>query len=592
MKPGIYALISLDGAPLDVGECEALGVRSGTSDEVHTAPGIAVRAVDFPAAEPSVHVEDTPDDLVVFAGFLDEPEQLAAELGEAGRGKTPARLAALALGRFGDHAAQKMIGEWSLLYWDVRARTLTLLGSEGSRDPMFWASSGARVAVAPDMLRLGALPWVGLSLDPQGFALNAARAGLRRMRTEETIWRGIRAVIPATREIFSSSGCETIAPADEPAAVVWTGDFAQAIEALDALGRRIVAQNMRRYERSAFLLSGGLDSSLLTSFGAYERDAGADMFCLTSAAPEDSGLRDEREFAAAVAGQLGVRMRLVAPPAEARVYRASGAAYAFEGEPLAASRHYLYSALQAAAADENAKAMFDGVMGEMSITEKPLYATPVDPLRRVVYAARRWRTERLRRSSWPGGAFHVRLAAPLLSALPTEWQGVWTPGMPQQARLAPEALRGLHPAVAKNRAVPTATAEGVRRLFPFRDRRLLRFAAGLPYGYGEHNGQGRAMAVALLQGRVPDAVRLRPRGMPFSPDYEQRMRQQAPEARQRIPLYEEAGVGKWIDLPWLAGALDRLAAGADSYDSAQTQAQPSSLAAEFLLWCRQRNIDL
>ncbi len=595
-KPGIYALISLDGAPLSPRDRDALGLRAGVAG-VHELPGAVVRACGSPALVSATHIYATPDVLLAFAGYLDEPEDLARTLGIFATARcSPAELSHAALDRFGPDAPWHMLGEWSLLRWSAQAKELTLLTSENQRDPFFWTvgnpHSGApgRIAIAPDMLLLGRLPWVGLTLNPEGLALQLSRAGLRRIRGRETVWQSIYAAQPATREVFHPVGHHSIAPAPEPTPQRFVGSFDDAVEALNTLGRHIVGQNMRRYGSSAFLLSGGIDSTLLAAFGAQEHNESSEVFCLTSAASEGSNLRDEREFSLAAAQQLGLSVRLVTPGPDACVYRPSERSFVFTGEPSVSIRHYLYDALRFAAAQGGANALFDGVAGEMSITEKPEDGFGVDWLHRIVYAFREWRGERHRRASWPAGGFHARLAPEFLYGLPASWRQPWreaSPRRPQPRRMDP---RGIHPALSKIASAETSTPEGVRRLFPFRDRRLIRFAAGLPYGYGEHDGQSRAMARAMLAGRVPDSVRLRSRGMPFSPDYELRIRVEARAARERIPLFREAGVERWLDLDWLSAALDRLSSGADAYALEQSQAQFTAMAAEFLLWCRSGGI--
>ena len=135
-KPGIYALASLDGSPLSPADREALGLSS--SPEVHELPGLAVRLADFPGASDSLSVHRNTDTLLAFAGYLDEPENLASDLAvEANR--PAATLASLALDRFGAETPSRMVGEWSLLHWSAAARKLTLLCSENLRDPIHWA---------------------------------------------------------------------------------------------------------------------------------------------------------------------------------------------------------------------------------------------------------------------------------------------------------------------------------------------------------------------------------------------------------------------------------------------------------------------
>ncbi len=204
--------------------------------------------------------------------------------------------------------------------WDVQPKTLTLLSSESCRDPLYVSTDGRRLAISSEALRLCRLPWIGQALDPAGFALLMSRAALRGVRTSESVWRGVARVVPAAAEIFAPGKRTTIPPAHRAAPDLWTSSFEEAVDALTQVGRRIVRQHLSRYRTTAFLLSGGLDSTLLTCMGAEERGPGRDMFCVSSVAPAESDLpagielKDEREFSTAVADWLGVPIQLVCPP--------------------------------------------------------------------------------------------------------------------------------------------------------------------------------------------------------------------------------------------------------------------------------------
>ena len=73
------------------------------------------------------------------------------------------------------------------------------------------------------------------------------------------------------------------------------------------------------------------------------------MFCVSSVAPAESGLKDEREFSTAVADWLGVSIQLVCSPKTVSAYRPLAATFAFNEAPMAGPRHYLYDALFEAA---------------------------------------------------------------------------------------------------------------------------------------------------------------------------------------------------------------------------------------------------
>lgn len=93
----------------------------------------------------------------------------------------------------------------------------------------------------------------------------------------------------------------------------------------------------------------------------------------------------------------------------------------------------------------------------------------------------------------------------------------------------------------------------------------------------------RSVARHMLQGHLPDSVRLRTSGLPASPDHLDRLRWQAPAARARIATFRTAGIDDWIDLDWLESALlDVEANGLASYAQGN-DVQLTTVAAEYLL---------
>ena len=227
----------------------------------------------------------------------------------------PAELAALAMARFGHEAPKHLLGEWTLLQWHEGKRELRLLTSEALRDSVYLAESEGLLALCPHAMRLTELAWVERALDPRGLAIDAARAGLRHaIRTGQTMWKGIRTARPGTLTVFSKERRNVQTVSAEPVER-WTGTFEDAVEALQAVGRRIVAQHMDRHPRLAIQLSGGLDSTLLTSWAALERSPQREIFSISSMAPPGSGIADERQWSMAAAAALGVSLQGVWAPA-------------------------------------------------------------------------------------------------------------------------------------------------------------------------------------------------------------------------------------------------------------------------------------
>ncbi len=586
-KPGLYALANLRGGALAAEDVAALGLAEGEERFrlKSEAESFAARGLD--AHEGAISIARDGERVWIFAGFLDEAEELAGRLGmDAGSGA--AALAGAAVRRFGKQAAEEMLGEWSLLGWDGRSRELTLVASVTLRDAMFFGFKDGLLAVAPDVMTLARLGWVGLALDPVGYALNVSRAGLRHIRTEETMWRGIRLVVAGGTETFSAGGRVSgrVTPRTEFAR--FGGTFEEAAEALEAMGRRIVRQIMEREGTVAFQLSGGLDSTLLVSWGAYEQGVGREMFCVASVAPPGSKLPDESRFIRGAAGALGVRVTECWPRREGDLFRSPAELFAEFAAPV--SGPYLtQEAMDEAAVAGGARAVVCGALGEMHVSAGFEIPETRSWLRRQVAGALERQAMRKRGGGWPEQAFAPKLTREFLAGLPKEWAKVWRKGPVWGPVVVQEGgqggVIGISPMWYKNAEGGTASGLGLRQYLPYRDRRLMQLAAGMPVEFLLHEGKSRPFARRLLRGRVPEAIWGREQGRAYSPSYATQLKQQAGEARERLGLFREAGVGRWIDLEWLAGGLERLEHSSAERDTelfygVQTTAQH----AEFLLW--------
>jgi len=582
-KSGLYALAALDGAPLDPHALAVMGL-DGPGEYRRESPGISAQAVDREEAGRAVSIADRADGFTLLLGHLDEQDELADALGMA-RDAPGAALAAAVLARFGADAPMRMIGEWNLLDWHAPSRTLTLLMSEAARDPFYFAVAGGTVAVSAELGRLTRLSGVGRAFDPAGLMLHWGTAQLRRYLTEETVFANVRRVMPGSRETFRITGRETLRlPPPEPVER-WRGTRAEAQEAMEAVLRRIVGQHLSRHGRAASLLSGGLDSSLIAWLGASEMRADQPLTFFSSVAPEGSGVPDERVFAAAVAERLGLPIRFIAPAADASIYLPQPRMFAHNEIPIASPRHYLYDALYQAAFDDGAELLLDGAYGELTVTSQHLLRLPLWNPRRHVRAWRDWRKARAANRLPPSLPFHAQVSRDLGESLPRLVPFDWRSPIEPPPLLGPDALWGRRPGVSKNTMTPTTSPESrLRHVIPFRDRRLLNLVAGMPVGYVEHEGLNRAPARVMLRDRLPDSVRLRRTGMPFSPDFLLRAERQAAGLIGHIGDFRAVGADEWLDLEWLEVELHKLKnPGSASYARVH-KVQATAVAAAYMMW--------
>jgi asparagine synthase (glutamine-hydrolysing) len=574
LKSGLYGVVRLDGGPADIDDCEALGLAP--------APGASAVAAGVDSVDPGAVHTAAGSELCILLGYLDEPQELAARVGlppEAGF----AKLALAAHERFGAEAPGIMLGEWSCLIWRAEERRLTLMTSRALRDPVLYARHGESVVFAPCIHALGRLSWISRDIDPDGFAALMATYRATRPFNHRCLLRGVEPLPPGSCLTLRTGGFELRRVGSRPIAPPFTGAFEDALAEAESMLRRILRQHLARHGGVALMISGGLDSSTLAWLAATELLAGQRLTLLTSAAPEGSGLPDETSYARIVADHLGQPLTLVSPSPETRLFRPSRGHFLSCNNPTFATWHHLYEAFFAATRAADTPVLIDGSAGEYTLTAIYPLATSAYRLREIL---RRWRDRldpRRRPHRWPDDGFNVRLAPGRLATLPPDLATTWR--LPVAANLAfdPNCQWGYFQ-VEKLDNHPSEPMIGeARKVWPFRDQRLLQLFSGFPGRFSHYGGTTRAPARALLAGKLPDSIRLRRSGMPFCPDFYPRLTREAPEARARIPILRRAGIGEWLDLDWLDRRLAEAGADWRPPIAEAFQIQLTANVAEFLL---------
>ena len=533
-------------------------------------------AIGRDAQDPGlVSALDDQNGQTILTGWIADRSGLAARLGLPADAD-PATLARAALARFGQDTPAEMLGEWSL-YHSEPGGPVWLMQAATIRDRLFFAGNGARLAFAPDAAALRRLDWVDGELDPEAVGLSLGRYGLRQLIGGRSIFRGIEK-IPAGGSIkFAADG--SVQPGSAELLVPqprFSGDAGDALSALEVTLRTVLRERLGMTGRAAMLLSGGLDSALLAALAARELDEPPLALC--SVAPPGSGIADEFSYAKALADRHGIQIEPVCPGPEADPYRPAPQVLAGAEIPLLSNRHCLTSCFQDAARSLGATMLVNGTYGEMSVTAR-LPGPPT--IRQRLGAVRRLVASKLRSEH---DAFHVALAPHRLAAL--SQHRAEAVSMAESIWLGPDQA-GYIPGSKKALAQPNAFYAGALRMdFPYRDLRLLRLYASLPpeiaYALGPDRGPVRSIGKDLL----PEAVRLRQRGMPADPGHYARLQAFAAPARTRIAAFRAAGIDDWLDLGWLDQALARVAKrGVTGVDDAN-RVQLTALAAEYLTWAR------
>ena len=576
---GIYGLFNLNGAAVDARDAQLLGLPAISKPRCWHSAGHDAHFLD------AVSHSETALGSTILVGEVDEAESLAATLGLQ-HAPPNAALAEAALKRFGSALPAKLIGEWSLLHRAPNG-CLTLMLSAGKRDRLHYAVRGNRVAVAPNLFALAQLGWVGNAIHDAGMLFPMGRALVRSGRGDSTMLKAVYQLPAGASVVIEPDGtvrkfqAQTLI--EQPR---WQGSYADAVAECETLLRHIMRGKLARHAKIAPMLSGGLDSSLLSWLASAECGPDTELTALTSVAPPDTGIADESPFADLVAKTLGLTNRHVFPAHDVNIYRPTDAILTGGSGPILPNRHCLTDAFQIAAQDIGATLIIDGTFGEMSVTARLPSPNPMQRLRSIVGPLLR-STPMFRHPKGETTPFHVRLAPHLLANLPDAIRAAEAAPRVYNTVPSQHDLLGYLPGIEKALAQPNEFYPGaVRMTHPYRDIRLLRLFASFPMQMLTKNGADRGIGRAMLAGHLPDKIRLRRRGMPASPDHYARIQRQADAARQRIPHFRKANIDEWLDLDWLDLTLQSVAVRGATDVVEANEVQLTAITAEFLLWWR------
>ena len=244
---------------------------------------------------------------LVFNGEVYNFAQLRRELsarGHAVRSTGDTEVVLHAFEEWGPDAVERLDGMFALALWDPRRRTLLLARDRTGKKPLFYAlDENGRLTFGSEIKALAACPWI--DLQPDWPAL-ASFLTFGYVPHPATAYVGIEQVEPGTFVEF------------EPvSAAVRRQRYWSPLSSgppIDA-GERTLAE-VRRLLRAAVvrrtvsdvpigaLLSGGIDSSIITALMASQADGDVRTFAVGF--PDESSF-DERGHARAVAARLGTR---------------------------------------------------------------------------------------------------------------------------------------------------------------------------------------------------------------------------------------------------------------------------------------------
>ena len=295
--------------------------------------------------------------LCTFEGRLANQTTLAGLLGLAPEAP-PERIVAAAYGRWGEHALERLRGEFALALWDrTRAQGLLACDPLGARTLFFHLTSG-RLVFATEISAVLGLLLTHPDVDDHAVVEWLALGGVLGDRT---LYAGIQRLQAGTCLTFDRRGysqrpywrpCYRAPLRIAPEEAAWK---------VRTLLRDTVTERLRGHDRAGILLSGGLDSSMVAA-AAREAAPGLDLVGYSMTFPDLPSV-DESRLIQRVSEHIGIAS------VQMRVRGGSmlGGGIRFleqRGLPTPAPNITFITALQGLAAREGITLMLDGEGGD------------------------------------------------------------------------------------------------------------------------------------------------------------------------------------------------------------------------------------
>jgi asparagine synthase (glutamine-hydrolysing) len=241
---------------------------------------------------------------IVFNGeiynFGDLRDELAA-LGHAFRSRSDTEVILAAYRQWGTKCLDRLVGMFVIAIYDVQNNQLFLARDRAGEKPLFYAMSNGTLRFASELKALFADPGFERIIEPS--ALDSYLA-YGYVAGSNCIIKGVRKLPPAHAMIFNLvDGANRVwqywqLPESRP---VPDADEAELVDELEALLEQSVQRQMVADVPVGVLLSGGVDSSLVTAF-AVRRSSKVRTFTVTFDGDTDY---DESGYARQIADHFG-----------------------------------------------------------------------------------------------------------------------------------------------------------------------------------------------------------------------------------------------------------------------------------------------
>jgi asparagine synthase (glutamine-hydrolysing) len=420
----------------------------------------------------------------------------------------------------GESLLSRLDGDFSLVVFDTSTRTLWLMLPRGSARGLYFVDDGRRVVVATRPS--AALRAAGRDLQESATAV-AAYFALRAPAAGACYFEDVTAVVGGMYCAFSVSGrrCQQLPVIATAESVLRFSSDAEAVESWREVLATAVDDALEGWRQPGIMLSGGLDSSTLAALAARRRpDLRACSWRLPQT-PES----DEHAWIAATRGHLRLTVQEFDGDADWPLARRPQWPVEDDGPPSNPYR-WLQQHLFDVAADAGCDALISGNFGDH------LYPEPAQWLRSGLadrgygwVGAELFRILRQNgpRALWrdPGWRSWIKNRSPVaeLWSAPDWMTARWREQLPVE-------LGSAMPGAGADSAEALQDAElgrrfhsmfGIELLTPYRDPRVMDFAARLPAHYQYRRGQSKFLTREAMRAVLPEPVRLRPKSGSLTP---------------------------------------------------------------------------
>lgn len=240
---------------------------------------------------------------IVFNGEIYNYPQLREELLKKGhqfKSTSDTEVIVHLYEEYGVESISRLQGMFTFAIWDEKDQTLLIARDRVGIKPLYYANTGKALVFGSEIKTLLADPQIKCAVEPQSidkFLTHFCLPG------QETLWKGIFKLEPGHYLLAKKGKYEIKRYWDlqyrpDPR---WT-DFNEAAEVLYELTKKTVREHMISDVPVGFLLSGGVDSTVVLSCAATETDKKISTFTVGF---DNASFEDERVYARMAAKRFG-----------------------------------------------------------------------------------------------------------------------------------------------------------------------------------------------------------------------------------------------------------------------------------------------